>query len=42
MYYELCIYNATFNNASVISRAQILLFEKIGVPKENHQSTARH
>jgi hypothetical protein len=36
------IYNVTFNNASVISRAQILLFERIGVPEEKQLYTARH
>jgi hypothetical protein len=36
------IYNVTFNNASVISRAQNLLFERIGVPQDNQLYTARH
>jgi hypothetical protein len=30
------LFNATFNNISVISWRSILLMEKIGVPRENH------
>jgi hypothetical protein len=29
--------NATFNNISVISWRSVLLMEKAGVPRENHQ-----
>jgi hypothetical protein len=30
------VFNATFNNVSVISWWSVLLVEEIGVPKENH------
>ena len=31
------VFNATFNNISVISWQSVLLVEEIGVPRENHQ-----
>jgi len=31
------VFNATFNNISVISWRSVLLVEEIGVPGENHQ-----
>jgi hypothetical protein len=30
------VFNATFNNISVISCRSILLMEETGVPRENH------
>jgi hypothetical protein len=30
------VFNATFNNVSVISWWSVLLVEEIGVPEENH------
>jgi hypothetical protein len=36
------VFNATFNNISVISRQSVLLMEKTGVPRENHQPVASH
>jgi hypothetical protein len=32
------VFNATFNNISVISWRSVLLVEEIGVPGENHRS----
>ena len=34
------VFNATFNNISVISRQSVLLVEETGVPRENHRPTA--
>ncbi len=34
------VFNATFNNISVISWRSVLLVEEIGVPGENHQPVA--
>ena len=36
------VFNATFNNISVISWLSVLLVEETGVPKENHRPTASH
>ena len=36
------VFNATFNNISVISWLSILLVEKTGVPGENHRPVASH
>ena len=36
------MYNATFNNISVISRRSVLFVEEIGVPRENHRPVANH
>ena len=36
------VFNATFNNISVISWHSILLVEETGVPGENHQPAASH
>ena len=36
------LFNATFNNISVISWLSILLAEETGVPGENHQHVANH
>jgi hypothetical protein len=35
----LMMFNATFNNISVISWLSILLMEETGAPKENHDLT---
>ena len=34
------VFNATFNNISVISWRSVLLLEETGVPRENHRPTA--
>jgi len=34
------VFNATFNNISVISWRSVLLVEETGVPRENHQHVA--
>jgi hypothetical protein len=36
------MFNATFNNISVISRRSVLFVEEIGVPGENRRPVARH
>jgi len=36
------VFNATFNNISVISWRSVLLAEETGVPEENHQPGACH
>jgi hypothetical protein len=36
------VFNATFNNISVISWRSVLLVEKIGGPEENHRPVASH
>jgi hypothetical protein len=36
------VFNATFNNISVISWWSVLLMEDIGVPGENHRPAASH
>jgi len=36
------VFNATFNNISVISWRSVLLVEEIGVPAENHRPPASH
>jgi len=36
------VFNATFNNISVISWWSGLLLEETGVPRENHWPVARH
>jgi hypothetical protein len=36
------VFNATFNNISVILWWSVLLVEETGVPGENHQSVASH
>ena len=38
----LIVFNATFNNISVISWRSILLVEETGGPRENHQPVASH
>ena len=36
------VFNATFNNISVISWRSVLLVEETKVPEENHQPVASH
>ena len=36
------VFNATFNNISVISCRSVLLVEETGVPGENHRPVANH
>ena len=36
------VLNATFNNISVTSWQSVLLVEKTGLPRENHQPIASH
>jgi len=36
------VFNATFNNISVISWRSVLLLEETGVPGENHKPAAGH
>ena len=36
------VFNATFNNISVISWLSVLLVEETGVPDENHRPVASH
>ena len=36
------VFNATFNNSSVISRRSVLLTEETGEPGENHRPVANH
>ena len=36
------VFNATFNNNSVISWRSVLLVEETGVPGENHRPVASH
>jgi len=36
------VFNATFNNISVISWRSVLLLEETGEPRENHRSAADH
>jgi hypothetical protein len=36
------VFNATFNNNSVISWQSVLLVEEIGVPRENHPPATSH
>jgi hypothetical protein len=40
--FGLIVFNATFNNISVISWRSILLVEETGVPGENHRPAAGH
>ena len=36
------VFNATFNNISVISWQSVLLVEETGIPRENHLPVASH
>jgi hypothetical protein len=42
VYVCLLVFNATFNNISVISWRSVLLVEETGVPGENHRPVASH
>jgi hypothetical protein len=37
---EFMVFNATFNNISVISWWSVLLMEETGIPRENHPLVA--
>ena len=39
---KVMVFNATFNNISVISWQSILLVEETGVPGENHRPDTSH
>ena len=39
---EIMVFNATFNNISVVSWQSVLLLEKTGVTRENHRPVASH
>ena len=39
---KVIVFNATFNNISVLSWQSILLVEEIGLPGENHHSAGGH
>jgi hypothetical protein len=41
-WFRFMVFNATFNNISVISWQSVLLLEDSGVPGENHWSVASH
>jgi hypothetical protein len=41
-WFGLMVFNATFNNISVISWWTVLLGEENGVPGENHRPVASH
>jgi hypothetical protein len=36
------VFNATFNNISVVSWSSVLLVGETGVPRENHRPVASH
>jgi hypothetical protein len=40
--FRLMVFNATFNNISVISWWSVLLVEETGVPGKNHRPVASH
>ena len=42
VWFDFMMFNATFNNISVISWRSVLLVEEIGVPRENHRLAASH
>jgi hypothetical protein len=41
-WFRFMVFNATFNNISVISWRSVLLVEEIGVPGEKHRLVASH
>jgi hypothetical protein len=41
-WYMYMVFNATFNNISIISWVSALLVEETGVPGENHRPVAIH
>jgi len=42
IYRGVMMFNATFNNISVMSWRSVSLVEEIGVPRENHRPAASH
>ena len=42
VWFRFMVFNATFNNISVISWRSVLLVEETGVPGDNHRSVASH
>jgi hypothetical protein len=42
VWFDFMVFNATFNNISVISWRSVLLVEEIRVPGENHRLAASH
>jgi uncharacterized surface protein with fasciclin (FAS1) repeats len=42
LWVRVMVFNATFNNISVILWWSVLLVEETGVPGENHESAASH
>jgi hypothetical protein len=42
MHFRVMLFNATFNNVSVISWQSVLLVEETRVPGENHWPVASH
>jgi hypothetical protein len=42
VWFGFMVFNATFNNVSVISWRSVLLVEETGGPGENHRSVASH
>ena len=42
IYACLMVFNATFNNISVISWRSVLLVEETAVPRENHRPVVSH
>ena len=41
-WFGIMVFNATFNNISVISWRSVLLVEETGIPKKNHRPFASH
>jgi hypothetical protein len=42
VWFRFMVFNATFNNISVISWRSVLLVEEIGVSAENHRLVTSH
>jgi hypothetical protein len=42
VFFSLMVFNANFNNISVILWQSFLLVQNTGVPEENHQSATGH
>jgi len=42
VWFGFMVFNATFNNISVISWRSVVLVEETGVPGENHRPVASH
>ena len=41
-FFRVVVFNATFNNISIILRRSVSLVEEIGVPRENHGPVTNH